>query len=251
MEFWWNCVRIEEKTNSRLAIMRRYEHLLFDLDHTLWDFESNSTDALTELHEEFGLAAFGIEDAAEFVRVYKIINESFWRKYRTGKITKGYLRNRRFSLAFSRFGFENNQLARQFGDRYIEICPLKTKLMPGALETLDHLHRQYNLCLVTNGFSETQATKISSSGLDKFFEEVVTSEQAGSKKPDPRFFQFALKQIRANSQECLLIGDNLEADITGAKNAGIDQVFYNPERKEHGEKVTFEISELKELIEML
>jgi putative hydrolase of the HAD superfamily len=76
---------------------------------------------------------------------------------------------------------------------------------------------------------------------------MTTSECSGYKKPNPQIFNFKLEKINANKEACLMIGDNLLTDIGGARRSGIDQLFFNPTRKKHTEKITYEVSELKEI----
>ena len=154
-------------------------------------------------------------------------------------------------MTFQRFGFEDNKMAKSFGDRYVELCPTKTLLMPGTERVLEYLHGKYEMCIVTNGFSETQAVKMRSSGLNRYFDIVVSSELAGAKKPDPRIFKKTLSLICGEPEECLMIGDNLEVDVEGARIAGIDQVYYNPVKRVHNELVTHEIEHLEELLVIL
>ena len=105
--------------------------------------------------------------------------------------------------------------------------------------------------IITNGFEEVQFIKLEKSNLAQYFEEVITSENAGQKKPHPTIFDFALNLTGAKKEESLMIGDNLEADILGAQQFGIDQVYFNPEKASHQVSVTHEISDLKQLIPIL
>lgn len=89
------------------------------------------------------------------------------------------------------------------------------------------------------------------SGIGQFFEVVITSETAGFRKPDSRIFQLAIDRAGAYTAESLMIGDNLAADIGGARNFGMDQVFFNPKRLTHTEEVTFEIEALQALKTLL
>ena len=57
---------------------------------------------------------------------------------------------------------------------------------------------------------------------------MITSEQAGSKKPDAGIFNYALKQAKALPEESLMIGDDLDVDIIGAHAVGMDTIFFDP-----------------------
>ena len=123
----------------------------------------------------------------------------------------------------------------------------KPHLFPYSKEILDYLKKKYRVHLITNGFNESQAKKMNSSGLNGYFELIVTSETTGHKKPDPRIFYYALEQLQADASACLMIGDNPNSDILGAQRASIDQVYFNPEGKETPIPATYEIRHLQEL----
>ena len=226
---------------------KTYKHLFFDLDHTLWDFEKNSHEAISELHQKHGLDELGIPDFNIFHSKYIEINDHLWNKYRKGQIEKEELRYVRFHEALKHFGIDDVTKAKQIGDEYVEISPKKTNLLPFAEEVLLYLSDKYVLHIITNGFEEVQHIKLESSKLNHFFDLIVTSEKAGFKKPSPHIFTYSLKQSGAKRKESLMIGDNLIADVIGAKQIGIDQVFFNPKKAKHQEKLTFEISCLREL----
>ena len=110
----------------------RYKHLLFDLDHTLWDFEANSRATLTELFYEYALdQALGCK-LAPMLDEYHKINAYLWGKYNQRKITKEALRDTRFNMLFDEFGYKNPELATTLDEVYIQRCPEKSALMPGA-----------------------------------------------------------------------------------------------------------------------
>ncbi len=92
-----------------------------------------------------------------------------------------------------------------------------------------------------------QFVKIKNCGLEPFFSTVITSENAGYQKPRKEIFEYAIKSANARKNESVMIGDYFKIDIEGAKNAGIDQVFFNPYSVQLPEAVTFEINSIKEL----
>ncbi len=231
--------------------LKAYMHILFDLDHTLWDFEKNSSATLNELFIEFELNIELRTSSLHFIHSYKHVNQYLWHLYNQGNIDKAGMREKRFNLVFQSFGISNYQLALDLDREYIKRCPQKPGLIEDSIHVLNLLKRHYDLHIITNGFKETQYVKLSSSRIDSYFNEVIDSESAGCTKPDIRFFQYALQKIKALPSECLVIGDNLKADILGAKHAKIDQIFFNPDRTKHNEPVTFEISRLKELLPLL
>lgn len=230
--------------------MKIYKHLFFDLDRTLWDFEINSVKALKlifdkrDLHQVF-------PDFDAFIKTYKDHNERLWGLYKLRKIRKDELRDERFRLTLKDFGLDDAKLAEQIGNDYVELSPMQTVLFPDTIEVLDYLSAKYKMHIITNGFVEVQYKKLRISGLEKYFERVTTSEEAKASKPKPGIFRAALSSANAKKTESLMIGDDLENDILGAKKFGIDQVFFNPNSSNHNESVTFEIQGLKQLTDIL
>ena len=227
--------------------MARYEHLFFDLDHTLWDFDTNSAETLRDLFKHYALQEKGIPGAEEFIKEYRIYNQRMWDLYSRNLVDKGTLRSRRFLLALEHFGIKDRKLAHAIEHDYVAHSPFKKNLMPDTLEVLGYLRERYVMHIITNGFSEIQFIKIKESSLADFFSEVITSESAGVRKPNPYIFRYAMRKGEAEPHNSIMIGDSLEADIIGARSVGMDQIFYNPAQKPHNEQITYEIRELKEL----
>lgn len=228
----------------------KYKHIYFDLDRTLWDFDTNAKETFIEIYNNLNLEKiFGSFDA--FYSTYNKYNDQLWKDYREGKIEKSILRWKRFALTLEEFGVKNDDLAKQIGDEYVIISPTKKQLFPYTHEVLSYLKNKYKLHIITNGFSEIQFVKLKNSDLDKYFTQVVTSEEAGAQKPSPVIFNHALKLANAEADESIMIGDDLETDILGAKKLGIDQVFFNTDNIKHNEDITYEISSLNQLQEIL
>ncbi len=229
----------------------KYKHLFFDLDKTLWDFKRNSEETLLELFDNYQLKNIGVEDSKKFIDVYTEINEKQWADYRAGRVNKEKMRAERFIKTFDVFQVSNDSLAQQLSDDYLEQCPEKTYLFPQTVEVLDYLSGKYLLHIITNGFEEVQHRKMNNCDITKYFTEIITSEKSGFLKPNPQIFFHALETTGAVEEESIMIGDSLEVDILGAREAGIDQIYFNPDRIEHSEKVTFEIHHLSALTNIL
>ena len=226
--------------------MKKYSHIFFDLDGTLWDFVSNSEETQKEMYNIFQLNEH-CESFEIFFEVFQRHNDLLWADYQQGKIKKEKLKWWRFYLTLKDFGVENKQLAMKLDDFYLSEAPSKTKLIEGAMEILNYLRNDYQLHIITNGFNEVQFLKLDNSELNHFFQEIITSEDAGALKPDPIIFEYALKKVGATRNESLMIGDILEVDILGARNSGVDQVFLNQDNVPSNFKPTFEILKLDEL----
>ncbi len=230
---------------------RNYKYLLFDLDHTLWDFEKNSAETLMQLFFEFELDLKLKTGCNQFISSYSKNNAKLWKEYELGDLTKDVLRWKRFEVTFNEFGYSNKELATQICFKYIELCPLKTHLLPGTIETLEQLKLEYTMLIVTNGFSEVQKIKLDKSGLESYFVDMVNPDTADARKPQGRIFKQALDKLGAKRNECLMIGDSHHSDVMGAKKFGIDQVFFNPSRNSFEPKPTFEIQNIPELLAIL
>ncbi|MFD3003260.1 YjjG family noncanonical pyrimidine nucleotidase [Pontibacter toksunensis] len=233
--------------------MKIYTHILFDLDHTLWDFEKNSEETLYTLYDQFELASFGKFDSSSFYKKYKFVNTRLWDMYNKGRIKQAELRESRFVKTLTGLGLEPHEVPQGLSEAYMELCPTKTAVFPFTFEVLEYLQPKYGLHILTNGFKDAQHVKMASSKLHGYFKEIVTSECCGYKKPDRRMFEHLLELINVQPEECLMVGDNFECDIEGARDAGIDQVYFNPEKikKKGALKPTYEIHCLSQLKEML
>jgi len=236
--------RLTEVNNTQ-----RYTCLFFDLDHTLWDFEKNSEETLQELYNAHALEQRGVTSFTEFHRQFRKVNTALWHLYDHGKISSETIREQRFKQILAAFDIEDSILIQDLSFQYLHTCPKKSNVIPGAIETLEYLTKKgsYRLSIITNGFEEIQHMKLASGGLTHYFESVITSQQAGHKKPAREIFDYALEKSGVAAKEAVMIGDNLVTDIAGARNAKVDTIFFNPEKMEHNEEVTFEIHQLSDL----
>ena len=200
------------------------KHIFFDLDHTLWDFDKNS--ALT-FEKIFELNNLDI-DLTAFLKVYVPINLQYWKLYREEKIDKKNLKFARLNDAFKGLKMEvSASMVHKLSDDYITHLCTFNHLFPYTIELLEYLQPKYTLHIITNGFKEVQHGKLNQSNIDHYFVTVTNSEMVGVKKPNPKIFKHALKMANASVVNSIMIGDNLEADILGALNIGIDAICFN------------------------
>jgi putative hydrolase of the HAD superfamily len=230
--------------------LKTYKHLFFDLDNTLWDFKANARDAFYDVFARLGLLD-RIDDFDRFLQIYEKYNEHLWTEYRKGKVKKDQMRIERIVLTFNEFGIEDRALVQKVGDLYVQTAPKKTNLFPMVHETLQYLSEQYRLYILTNGFAEIQIQKINNCGLQHYFSKLFMAEMVGYQKPDKRFFEYAVKSLNAHKHDCLMIGDDPDADIRGAWHAGIDQVYFNTGNKPCAVEPTWQIREIGELRDIL
>jgi len=224
-----------------------YKHILFDLDHTLWDFERNSSETLYELYEIYHLNQFNIFNSDEFVQQFKKVNTILWEQYDRNDIDRMYIRTNRFKMVLTQLGLEEQDVPKDISKVYLDICPTKRNVIPDTFEVLDYLKGQYHMHIITNGFDDIQDTKLNSSNLRGYFDKIFTSEAVGFKKPSKEMFEKAVDLIGTQKKSCVMIGDNIETDIKGAINASLDVIFFNPEKINHELPVTHEITSLVEL----
>jgi putative hydrolase of the HAD superfamily len=229
-----------------------YKDLFFDLDHTLWDFETNSKETIQELYTTHRLAELGIVDFDGFYRTYSAHNHRLWDRYTKGFIKQEELRWKRVYLSLLDFKVANEPLAKQMSQAYLEILPNKKHLFPYTIEILEYLkQKDYKMHLITNGFESVQFKKIKNSGLQDYFIEVITSEASNSLKPQKEIFEYALKNANAIVEKSIMIGDNESADIQGGINIGMDTIFVNHIQVVPTVPATYTITHLKELENIL
>jgi len=221
----------------------KINHIFFDLDHTLWDFETNSDIAFQTIFNQHKVNV----SLEKFLNYYRGINQKYWKLYRDERVSKEDLRYGRLRDTFNKINFKiEDEVINNLAVDYIEVLPNSNLLFDGAHDILEHLQLNYQLHIITNGFNEVQYQKMEKSNLTKYFKTIITSEDAGVKKPNPIIFNYALDKAKATSNESIMIGDNWEADIMGAKNAGLDVIYCNF----NNEPVSSTIKSVKNLIEI-
>ncbi|MTG97328.1 MULTISPECIES: YjjG family noncanonical pyrimidine nucleotidase [Myroides] len=200
--------------------------IFFDLDHTLWDFERNSALAFEQVIDEMKFP-FSIED---FLKFYVDINATYWDKYSLNQVSQEELRIGRIRDTFDQLGYSTTTTKQlEMGDKYLNYLPNYNYLFDGAIDLLDYLQESYRLHIITNGFNEVQNRKLINSGIYDYFQTITNSENAGVKKPDPKIFQYALSQAQVHVGKTVMVGDNLLADIEGARSVGMDAIYYHPQ----------------------
>jgi len=228
-----------------------YQHIFFDLDHTLWDFEKNSKDTMWQLYHRFQLERRGIADFEAFYAVYRDHNEKLWVRFRKGFIKRDELRWKRMWHTLLDFKIGDTKVANELSSAYLEILPTQKFLVPDAAELVAYCASKYTLHIITNGFEATQRQKLYNCGLLPYFNQIITSEKSNSIKPQKEIFDFAQLATNATSDNSIMIGDALEIDVLGALNAGWDAIYYNPEQIPHNHKPTHEVDSLKSIMEIL
>ena len=200
------------------------EHVFFDLDHTLWDFETNSAKTFQFIFNENKIAV----ELSEFLKYYIPINHKYWKLYREEQISKPKLRYGRLKETFDALEYTiSDVMIHHLSEVYIDNLPNSNTLFEGAIEVLNYLSQKYQLHIITNGFEEVQLKKMRNSEIFHFFDQIITSESVGVKKPNPKIFHHALALANAKLEESIMIGDSLEADILGAQQIGLKTIFFD------------------------
>ena len=229
----------------------QYKCIFFDLDHTLWDYETNSKETLQELFLAYSLANKGITDFESFHREFRRVNAELWVLYDAGKIGSEVIRAERFKQILEVFKAFDEKLCAEISHEYLYTCPKKGNLMPNAVSTLEYLSGKYKMSIITNGFEEIQNLKLTAGKLHKYFDHVITSQHAGFKKPSRKIFDYTLTKHSILCDQAVMIGDNLVTDIGGARQASIDSVYFNHDKISHDSEIHVEIHNLSELCELL
>lgn len=198
--------------------------IFFDLDHTLWDFEKNSALTFQKIFTEVEIDV----NLSKFLEVYIPVNLAFWKLYRDDKIKKPELRFQRLKTTFDAIGYDiEDEVIDILSTEYITNLATYNNLLPYTVEILNYLKPKYKLHIITNGFEEVQTRKLVNSNIFGYFDQVINSEMAGVKKPNPEIFELALKKANTAPDKSLMVGDNIEADILGAKAVGFHALHFN------------------------
>lgn len=203
-----------------------YKSLFIDLDDTLWAFSENARDSFMETYDKYGLERY-FNSFDHFYEIYKKRNLELWKEYGDKKITKEELNRQRFLYPLQAVGVNDEELAKAYSDNFFQLIPTKSKLMPYAKEALEYLSNRYRLYILSNGFRELQSQKMKSAGIYHYFQKIILSEDIGVHKPYLEIFYFALSATQSELKDSLMIGDSWEADISGAKRAGMHQAYYD------------------------
>lgn len=224
-------------------------HLLIDADHTIFDFDRCQNESLEKAFKDSNLMF-----KLEYNEIYTDINKYYWKAFEEGKITREELKEKRFQQFFSTIGQSTDPVV--FHKNYVTHLSQSVHYYEGAVLALDQLAKKYTLGLITNGLAEVQRPRLSHSGIQHLFAAVIISGEIGWAKPDLEFFNAAFKALNnPKPQQCLVIGDNLHADIWGGQLAGTRTCWFNYQQSlvppENNLTADFVVYDWQEVIELL
>ncbi len=221
----------------------RYRWLLFDLDDTLLDYDKTEQHAL-----QAACAEQKIVYMDTLRESYRKINKALWRLLEEGAVTTDEIRVKRFEDLAEEFGLDVD--TDRMSESYLDAFASTHFVVDGAVDLLNSVKGSFSLAVVTNGIRETQLRRLAQTGLDIYFDHVITSEDAGSAKPDTGFFHYLSSQIEYYDKKgMLIIGDNPYSDILGGINFGIDTCWYNPDKRVCDDILpTYEVDTLHSLL---
>ena len=225
-----------------------YNVILFDADHTLFDFDASEKQAFLNMLKDIQRE----NDFAHLLPIYITYNQKTWEDLEKGYITQSQLKIERFKrfIEASQIQEDPKFLAQQFTHHLANA----SILFDHAFKIVKQLSKTYRLAIVTNGLKEVQSKRIRQSVLSPYIETTIISEDIGIVKPDPRIIDYTLKQLHHPSKDdVIIIGDRLSSDIQCGFNAGIDTIWYNPSLKPNtlDQNPTYTIHHLLELLTIL
>lgn len=207
--------------------------IFFDLDDTLFDFSAASLASLRKLWDESPEICARFSEAEAFIDEYHIHNKRMWELHESGQISADFLKGERFrlTLAPDREDDETRQRMRGYNDRYLWLLGECKARVDGAKELLSVLSKRFLIGVLTNGFTEVQYRKLRTTGLDRYIQRMVISDEIGIQKPDTRLFRYAEQETGATQESAVMVGDNPDNDIQGALNAGWRAIYFDRKSK--------------------
>lgn len=226
----------------------KYTTIFFDLDDTLIDTSLNSKQVLEEVYTDYTINKY-YPTFDDFYNKYQSINLHLWDQYEQNLISKEELKKGRFQQSLREFTSITTEQSLEMNNDFMGRVSDKKNIIEGVENILEYLQPKYHLYIISNGFLEVQDKKIKNAGLDTYFKDVFLSDHVGKNKPHPLLFNHALKKANTTSNDCVMIGDNISTDIIGAKNLGIDQIWFNPKNTKDTDKIepTYTIRTLNDI----
>lgn len=222
------------------------EFLFLDLDDTILDFHKAERLAVGKTLEQFG-----IRPTDEVLSSYHEINLRHWQMLERGELTREQVLVNRFGVLFETLGVTADPVL--CARTYEHNLSIGHYFLPGAEEAVKRLHEKYRLFLASNGTASVQHSRLTSSGLYPYFEQVFISQKLGFNKPAKEYFDACYARIPDfDPKRALMVGDSLTSDILGGIHGGIATCWVNPSHKKaEGILPDYEIESITQLEALL
>lgn len=219
----------------------QYTTVLFDIDHTLFDFDTSERHAFDST-----LRSVGLEHPEELQDAFTKINDLLWKRVELGELTPNYVGTQRWVQLAEVAGISVDPGS--IAATYISELGAHGDLYPGARDMLDEVRPYATLALLSNGIGAVQRARIARLEIASYFDAIVISGEVGSAKPAVEIFDFTFEQLGwPNKANTLMIGDNLTSDIQGGLNYGIDTCWYTPEDPKQQSIATHQVLNLSDI----
>lgn len=209
------------------------KRIIFDIDNTLIKWEDSYYGNLGVVFDALNMQykQIDIDNVIYAINEYEK-RETYFQKEAMHKIIEEKLQR---------------QIPNNFVDTmltYFSNC-VPEKLPEEIIETLEYLSTRYELVTLTNWFEETQKIRLEKTKINKYFKKIYACEKIKI-KPNKESYLTAIGNHRP--EECLMIGDNIIADIQGAQKCNLQVLYYNPKVLPSQYKSIQRINELKEIL---
>ncbi|MFG2288831.1 HAD family hydrolase [Streptomyces sp. NPDC048595] len=219
--------------------------VLWDIDDTLFDYTgSDRAGALRHLRAEGLLAAYGGQEAA--LARWRGAMETEFARFLAGEV--GFLDHRR-GRARTFLGTElSDDEADAWFARYVAHYEASWVLFPDSAPALEALAPLVRQAVLSNSSTANQERKLAALGIRSRFEAVLCADELGHAKPAPEAFTGACDAIGLPPEEVLYVGDRLDIDALGARDAGLTAVWLD--RTDTGEELPPGIRRIASLVEL-
>jgi YjjG family noncanonical pyrimidine nucleotidase len=229
-----------------------YKAIIFDLDNTILNYDQCEVDSMKRTCNTHKL--FHDDDMIQwnsFWRTFSEHNFRYWMNFVNGGEVKtiGDVLMKSFRDTLNKDDKLHKDLSETYWNYFCNTCFFED----GANHVLSNVQKKFQLGIITNGLSESQRKRLSTGKIYELFQSIVISDEVGVRKPKKEIFEIALKELKVTNTDVLFIGDSLQDDYQGSKNAGIDFCYYNRKKSEISNdiKPKYIINDLIELLNVV